>query len=73
MEASQTGKDFEAVPKQSSTEKREIAMLRILIACGEKALEAFEVSGNPVDAEFVADLERIIRRSRDELAALEPS
>jgi hypothetical protein len=48
-------------------------MLRILIACGEKALEAFEVSSNPVDAGFVADLERIIRRSRDELAALERS
>ena len=73
MEASQAGKDLKAVPTQRSTEKREIAMLRILIACGEKALEAFEASNNPVDAGFVADLERIIRRSRDELAALELS
>ena len=54
-----------------STEKREIAMLRILIACGEKALEAFHVSNNSLDAEFVADLERIVGRSRAELAALE--
>jgi hypothetical protein len=46
-------------------------MLRILIACGEKALEAFHVSNNSLDAEFVADLERIVDRSRAELAALE--
>jgi hypothetical protein len=52
------------------TEKQEIALLRILIACGEKALEAFQASDNPEDSDFVADLERVIARSRDELAAL---
>jgi hypothetical protein len=52
------------------TEKQEIALLRILIACGEKALEAFHASDNPVDNEFVVDLERVVARSRDELAAL---
>ena len=46
-------------------------MLRILIACGEKALEAFHARNNSLDAEFVADLERIVGRSRSELAALE--
>jgi hypothetical protein len=52
------------------TEKQEIALLRILIACGEKTIEAFEASDNPVDGEFLAELERVIARSRDELAAL---
>lgn len=52
------------------TDKQEVALLRILIATGERALEAFQASENPVDADFVAELERIIARSRDELAAL---
>jgi hypothetical protein len=45
-------------------------MLRILIACGEKALEAFQASDNPIDTSFVAELERIVQRSREELAVL---
>ena len=49
---------------------REVAMLRILIACGDKAIEAFQASDNPVDAEFLNELERIVQRSRDELVAL---
>ena len=52
------------------TDRQEVALLRILIATGERALEAFQASENPVDAGFVAELERIIARSRDELAAL---
>jgi hypothetical protein len=36
-------------------------------------LEAFEARDNPVDAGFVAELERIIARSREELAALTAS
>lgn len=52
------------------TDRQEVALLRILIATGERSLEAFEASENPVDADFVAELERIIARSRDELAAL---
>jgi hypothetical protein len=52
------------------TEKQEIALLRILIACGEKAIEAFQASDNPVDGEFLIELERVIERSRGELAAL---
>lgn len=52
------------------TDRQEVALLRILIATGERALEAFQASENPVDADFVAELERIIARSRDELAAL---
>ena len=45
-------------------------MLRILIAAGERALEAFDASENPVDAELVADLRRVVLRSRDELGVL---
>jgi hypothetical protein len=45
-------------------------LLTILIATGEKAIEAFQASGNPVEADFLADLERIIERSRSELAVL---
>jgi hypothetical protein len=37
-------------------------MLRILIACGEKALEAFQACDNPIDASFVVELERIVQR-----------
>ena len=49
---------------------REIALLGILVACGEKAIEAFHASDNPVDADLLSDLERVIQRSRDELEAL---
>jgi hypothetical protein len=52
------------------SDRREIALLGILIACGEKAIEAFHASDNPVDEDFVVELERIIERSRQELAAL---
>lgn len=52
------------------TDRQAVALLRILIATGERALEAFQASENPVDADFVAELERIIARSRDELATL---
>lgn len=50
--------------------QRQTALLRILIGCGEKALEAFQAAENPLDTDFVRDLERIIQRSRDELAVL---
>jgi len=52
------------------TEKQEIALLRILIAAGDKAVEALQASDNPVDSDFLADLERVVGRSRDELAVL---
>jgi len=55
----------------SSEDRREVALLTILIACGDKAIEAFQASANPVDEDFVAELERIIERSRQELAVLQ--
>ena len=52
------------------TNSREKALLTILIATGEKAIEAFHASANPVDSDFLVELERIIERSRKELLAL---
>jgi hypothetical protein len=57
---------------EAQNDPREVALLKILIACGEKAIEAFQASSNPVDVEFLADLERVIHRSRKELAAFTP-
>ena len=55
---------------QPRTDPQETAMLTILIAAGEKAIEAFHASANPVDADFLIDLERVVERSRKELMAL---
>lgn len=52
------------------TDSQEKALLAILIATGERTIEAFHATGNPVDAEFLVELERIIERSRQELATL---
>ena len=46
------------------------AFLMILLAAAEKALEAFQAADNPVDEEFVADLEAIVERTRRELWAI---
>ncbi|HMF88564.1 MAG TPA: hypothetical protein VK575_10850 [Gemmatimonadaceae bacterium] len=45
-------------------------MLRILLATCETALDAFRAADNPLDESFVADLERITERTRQELIAL---
>lgn len=45
-------------------------MLRILLAVCQTALDAFQAADNPLDTEFVNDLERIMERTRDELEAL---
>jgi hypothetical protein len=47
-----------------------LAMLKILLATSETALDAFRAADNPIDGEFVADLERITERTRRELARL---
>jgi hypothetical protein len=44
-------------------------MLRILLATCETVLDAFRAADNPADSEFVAELERITERTRQELAA----
>jgi hypothetical protein len=57
-------------PMEPRSDRQEMALLAILIACGEKAIEAFQASDNPVDGDFLVDLERVIERSRNELVAL---
>ena len=52
------------------TETQEVALLRILIAAGERAIEAFQASDNIKDRQLLADLERVVERSRGELAVL---
>lgn len=47
-------------------------MLTILLATCETALQAFAAADNPVDAGLVADLERMVARTRRELEALAP-
>lgn len=47
-------------------------MLTILLATCETALQAFKEADNPVDAELMADLERMVARTRAELEALAP-
>ena len=42
-------------------------MLTILLATCEQALEAFQAPDNPLDEEFVRDLERVMVRTRGEL------
>ena len=44
----------------------------ILLATCERTLEAFEERDDPADPELVADLERVVERTRRELAALRP-
>ena len=50
---------------------RKRSLLLILIASGEKLLQEYETEGNPADSDFVTDLERILHRARNEVAALE--
>jgi hypothetical protein len=48
----------------------EAAMLTVLLATCETSLQAFKAADNPIDAHLIADLERVIVRTRSELAAL---
>jgi hypothetical protein len=62
--------DGESGRIEPRTDTQEKAMLTILIAAGEKAIEAFHASANPIDDDFLMDLERVVERSRKELVAL---
>ena len=46
-------------------------MLLILLAACDRALEAFQAAENVNDRDFVTDLQRVMARTRDELAAVE--
>jgi hypothetical protein len=45
-------------------------MLRILYAATATALDTFRAADNPVDRELVADLERMVERTRGEIDRL---
>jgi hypothetical protein len=51
-------------------QSKEAAMLTILLATCETALQAFQAADNSIDAELIADLERVVERTRAELEAL---
>jgi hypothetical protein len=53
-----------------SAHSQEIAMLTIMLATCETTLNTLKVADNPVDTEFVADLEKLVERTRQELTAL---
>jgi hypothetical protein len=46
---------------------REIAMLTILLATCETALDTLKAADNPIDTQLVVDLERVVARTRKEL------
>jgi len=51
-----------------ASEVQQRNLLLILLATCERAVEAFRAADNPIDREFVADLERIVERTRGELS-----
>ena len=52
------------------TAQQQLAMLSILLATCRTTLEAFHAADNVLDADFVADLQRIIGRTEGELERL---
>jgi hypothetical protein len=56
------------VAELTNAEKKQRAVLLILLATCKRALEAFQVADNQVDEEFVGDLEKIMSRTERELA-----
>jgi hypothetical protein len=59
----------EDAPSTQETVHQQRAMLTILLATCERALEAFQAADNPLDEEFVRDLEGVMARTRGELVA----
>ena len=47
-----------------------LSMLRILYGASTAALDAFRATDNPIDRELVGDLERMVERTRGEIARL---
>ena len=50
--------------------RQHIGMLTILHAACKTALDAFYAADNPVDTELIADLEKMVERTRVELERL---
>jgi hypothetical protein len=58
------------VPVTEEPYHRQRAMLTIRLATCDRSLEAFQAADNPLDEEFVRDLERVMARTRGELVAI---
>jgi hypothetical protein len=50
--------------------RQQVSMLRTLHAACSTALDAFHAADNPVDVQLVADLEKMVERTRLELERL---
>ena len=50
-----------------------LSMLQIVYGASAAALDAFRAADNPVDAELVADLERMVERTHGEIKRLAAS
>ena len=59
-----------AIAELNPKARQQRAVLLILLTTCERALEALHVADNPVDTEFVTDIERLIARTRQEIEAL---
>jgi hypothetical protein len=55
-----------------SVQSKEIAMLTILLAACETAIQTFQAADNPIDGELLKDLEKMVERTRQELESLKP-
>ncbi len=64
------------MPTESQTEttqpqtNQQLALLRILYGSSVTALDAFRAASNPVDEQLVADLERMVERTKGEIERL---
>jgi hypothetical protein len=47
--------------------QQQLAMLRILYGACSTAVDAFRAADNPVDAELLSDLEKMVERTRQEI------
>ena len=65
MHERQTTSDIDAPDTQ-----QHLSMLRILYAACATALDAFRAADNPVDTTLVADLEKMVERTRLEIERL---
>ena len=52
--------------------QQQLSMLRILNATASTALDAFQAADNPIDAQLVVDLEKMVERTRLEIDRLAP-
>ena len=55
---------------REASHEQHLAMLRILYGACSAALDAFRAADNPIDDELVAELERMVERTRLELERL---